>query len=177
MSIQRSKNVAPESGPRAAKSTAIVARMSHWKWRETKRQPSRGHQISCCLVYLHFMCDILATITVWNTQWCKFLSQEVRENRAFLLRRRASFPLSVCATFRREFQIITQNYTPLSTDRPPGNTRNTPKMKPSWKSGFVGDLERTGYAEGNCRRLSSSVQWWGCPTVEKTSFKREEAAD
>ena len=33
--------------------TVIVARMSHWKWIETKQQPSRarsGHQISCCLV-------------------------------------------------------------------------------------------------------------------------------
>ena len=41
--------------------------MSHWKWRETKLQPSRarsGHQISCCLVSLHFLCDILAPITV-----------------------------------------------------------------------------------------------------------------
>ena len=48
-------------------STAIAARMSHWKWRETKQQPSRarsGHQIICCLVFLHFLCDILATITV-----------------------------------------------------------------------------------------------------------------
>ena len=48
-------------------STVIVARMSHWKWRETKLQPSRarsGQQISCCLVSLHFLGDILATITV-----------------------------------------------------------------------------------------------------------------
>ena len=40
--------------------------MSHWKWRETKLQPRRarsGHQISCCLVSLHFLCDIQATIT------------------------------------------------------------------------------------------------------------------
>ena len=47
--------------------TVIVARMSHWKWRKTKQQPSRakaGHQISCCLVSLYFLCDILATITV-----------------------------------------------------------------------------------------------------------------
>ena len=47
--------------------TVIVARMSNWKWRETKQQPSRarsGHQISCCLVSLHFLRDILATITV-----------------------------------------------------------------------------------------------------------------
>ena len=33
--------------------------MSHRKWRGTKEQPSRarsGHQISCCLVSLHFLC-------------------------------------------------------------------------------------------------------------------------
>ena len=42
--------------------------MSHRKWRETKQQPSRarsGHQISCCLNFLHFLCDILAPITVY----------------------------------------------------------------------------------------------------------------
>ena len=47
--------------------TVIGARMSHWKWRETKLQPNRarpGHQISCCFVSLHFLCDILAPITV-----------------------------------------------------------------------------------------------------------------
>ena len=47
--------------------TVIVARMSHWKWIETKQQPSRarsGHQISCCLVSLRFLCNILATITI-----------------------------------------------------------------------------------------------------------------
>ena len=41
--------------------------MAHRKWRETKQQPSRarsGHQIRCCLVSLHFLCDILAPITV-----------------------------------------------------------------------------------------------------------------
>ena len=38
-------------------------KMLHRKWRETKQQPSRarsGHQISCCLVSLHFLCDILS---------------------------------------------------------------------------------------------------------------------
>ena len=33
----------------------------------TKQQPSgarSGHQISCCLVSLHFLCDILPPITV-----------------------------------------------------------------------------------------------------------------
>ena len=48
-------------------STVIGARMSHWKWRETKQHPSRarsGHKISCSLVSLHFRCDILAPIPV-----------------------------------------------------------------------------------------------------------------
>ena len=47
--------------------TVIGARMSQWKWRETKLQPNRarpGHQISCCLVSLNFLRDILAPITV-----------------------------------------------------------------------------------------------------------------
>ena len=38
-------------------------RMSHRKWGETKQQPSKarsGHQISCSLVSLHFLCDILS---------------------------------------------------------------------------------------------------------------------
>ena len=37
--------------------------MSHRKYRETKQQPSRarsGHQISCFLVSLHFLRDILS---------------------------------------------------------------------------------------------------------------------
>ena len=44
--------------------TRPVVRMSHGKWRETKQHPSRarsGNQISCCLVYLHFLCNILST--------------------------------------------------------------------------------------------------------------------
>ena len=47
--------------------TVIVATMSHWKWRETKQQPSSArldHRISWCSVSLHFLRDILATITV-----------------------------------------------------------------------------------------------------------------
>ena len=38
--------------------------MSHRKWRETKQYPSRatsGHQISCSLVSLYFLCDILSS--------------------------------------------------------------------------------------------------------------------
>ena len=58
----RSEGFAPNS-----MTSVIGARMSHWKWRETKQHPSRarsGHQISCCLFSLHFLCDILAPITV-----------------------------------------------------------------------------------------------------------------
>ena len=39
------------------------SKMSHRKWRATKHHPSRatsGHQISCFLVSLHFLCDILS---------------------------------------------------------------------------------------------------------------------
>ena len=39
-------------------------RMSHRKRRETRQQPSRarsGHQISCCLISLHVLCDILSS--------------------------------------------------------------------------------------------------------------------
>ena len=54
----------------------IVARMSHWKWRESKVQPGRvrsGHQISCCLVSLHFLCDILAPISRYSMRVNTFL--------------------------------------------------------------------------------------------------------
>ena len=50
--------------------------MSRRKWRETQMQQSRarpGHQISCCLVALYFLCDILLDLpveisrdTIWN---------------------------------------------------------------------------------------------------------------
>ena len=53
--------------------TVIGDRMSHWKWRETKLHPSRarsGNQISYCLVSLHFLCDILAPITVDEQVFC-----------------------------------------------------------------------------------------------------------
>ena len=53
-------------------------RMSHRKWRETKMQPSRarpGHQISCCLVALYFLCDILLDRPVDGQRWleCGFM--------------------------------------------------------------------------------------------------------
>ena len=41
--------------------------MTHRIWRESKLQPSRarsGNLISCCLISLHFLCDILQTFTV-----------------------------------------------------------------------------------------------------------------
>ena len=42
--------------------------MSHRKWRETKQHPSRvrsGNHLSCCLLSLHFLCDILHSRTVY----------------------------------------------------------------------------------------------------------------
>ena len=56
-----------EKIPFRSHTTVIGARMSHWKWGETKQHPSRDrsdHQISCSLDSLHFLCDILAPITV-----------------------------------------------------------------------------------------------------------------
>ena len=44
-------------------STGWLDRMLLRKWRETKQQTSRarsGHQISCCLVSLRYLCDILS---------------------------------------------------------------------------------------------------------------------
>ena len=45
-----------------------VGRITHRIWKETKLQPSRvrsSNLISCCLVCLHFLCDILPTFTVY----------------------------------------------------------------------------------------------------------------
>ena len=49
-----------------------------------------------------------------SNQWCKFLSQDMRENRAFFCSFAARVSPSFCDTFTRDFQIISQN-TPLST--------------------------------------------------------------
>ena len=41
--------------------------VSHSKWRATRQHPSRStsaHQISCILVYLHFLCEILSSHSV-----------------------------------------------------------------------------------------------------------------
>ena len=52
-------------------------RMSHRKWRSTKQHPTRaragwaGYQISCCLLFLHFLCDILSggpVFQFWNAE-------------------------------------------------------------------------------------------------------------
>ena len=56
-------HTAPQPSPIALDCTGRPDRMSHRKWRETKQQPSRarsGHQLRCCLVSLHFLCDILS---------------------------------------------------------------------------------------------------------------------
>ena len=60
-------NASRESSVRASCVTHSLCtgpheRMLHWKWIDAKPQPIRtrsGHQISCCLVYLQFLCDIL----------------------------------------------------------------------------------------------------------------------
>ena len=55
--------------------------MSHRKWRETKQQPSRatsGHKICCCLVSLHFLCDILSTHTALYLFFSEKLSCTMR---------------------------------------------------------------------------------------------------
>ena len=47
--------------------TVNVDSITHRIWKETKLQPSRvrsSNLISCCLVCLHFLCDILPTFTV-----------------------------------------------------------------------------------------------------------------
>ena len=49
------------------RTTVIGTRMSHRKWREIKQQLIRWPDLAllgCCLVSLHFKCDILAPITV-----------------------------------------------------------------------------------------------------------------
>ena len=47
--------------------TVNVSRITHRIWKETNMQPSRvrsSNPISCCLLSLHFPCDILLTFTV-----------------------------------------------------------------------------------------------------------------
>ena len=47
--------------------TVNVCRISHRIWKETKMHPGRvrsSNLISCCLLFLHFRCDILQTFTV-----------------------------------------------------------------------------------------------------------------
>ena len=49
-----------------------------------------------------------------STQLCRFLSKEVREKRGTLVVPLHAFPLSVWATFRRKFLIVTHKFTQLS---------------------------------------------------------------
>ena len=47
-------------------------RIAHRKWRETKEHPSRAtssHQISCSLVSLHFLCNILPSHPIMQLFW------------------------------------------------------------------------------------------------------------
>ena len=55
--------------------TVNVCRISHRIWKETNMQPSRvrsSNLISCCLLSLHFRCDILLTFTVLSLQVFQF---------------------------------------------------------------------------------------------------------
>ena len=68
--------------------------MSLRKWRETKRQPSSaglGHQIICCLVSLHFLCDILHTGLV-----DRMLHRKWRETKQQPGRTRSGHQISHC---------------------------------------------------------------------------------
>ena len=50
-------------------STALVLRMAHMIWKETKQQPDTagpGNMLGCCLVSFHFLWAILSTSTVVN---------------------------------------------------------------------------------------------------------------
>ena len=60
--------------------TGRLDRMSHRKWWETKQQQSRarlGHQISCCLVSLHFLCEILSSHPVLPSHLAAFMLFQV----------------------------------------------------------------------------------------------------
>ena len=79
--------------------------------RETKQQPSRdrsGNQISCCLVSLHFLCDILSTGAVlWSAYlFCKKLGETCAGNCAPRAARRwdSSNFLEINMHFRVELQ-------------------------------------------------------------------------
>ena len=61
------------------------------------------------------MSDLVRIVIHQCTQLCRFLSQEVREKRGALVAPPRAFPLSVWATFRRKFWIITNKFTQLST--------------------------------------------------------------
>ena len=70
------------------KNTGPVCRMSHRKGRETKQPPSNAmsdYQRSCCLFFLHFLCDILHKGPVLGTK--NFLMEQLHLslNELFLL--------------------------------------------------------------------------------------------
>ena len=68
-------------------------RMSHRKWRETKQKPSRarsGHQISCCLVYLHFLCNILSGHPVKELKHFKMAQNHTMLASGYLMRIQAN---------------------------------------------------------------------------------------
>ena len=53
------------------RSTVLVLRMAHRKWKETKQEPGTagpGNMLGCCLVSLHFLCYILCSRSVGLTR-------------------------------------------------------------------------------------------------------------
>ena len=49
------------------RSTVLVLRMAHRKWKETKQEPGTagpGNMLRCCLISFHFLWAILSTSTV-----------------------------------------------------------------------------------------------------------------
>ena len=64
-------------------STGPDRRMSHRKWRESKQHPRRprlGYQLGCCLVSLHFLCNILQSSPVQEVLGRKSLRNLVPGN-------------------------------------------------------------------------------------------------
>ena len=67
--------------------------MSHRKYRETKQQPSRarsGHQISCFLVSLHFLCNTLSGHPVKELKHFKMAQNHTMLASGYLMRIQAN---------------------------------------------------------------------------------------
>ena len=100
--------------PSATRYTGRLDRMSRRKWRESKQQPSiarSGHEIGCCLVSLHFLCDILSPC-----------------------------PVSCCVTHLISEWISKPHWGPLQGDLTGCRTWNGGKLFNSWFDGIVKDI-------------------------------------